>query len=313
MVHRHKICLTPKDLASGDSHLSNLLAYAKSLVDVDGPQAARNAGLLYLALIMAFQENGSIEMEWVPKLLLEFGNEDYEIYLADTTSSVMVDKVYLAVDKSSPESINGKAAPKGRNAHWLLRELAARPVIPTGTPVVEEMSAAPESSADVDMQSVNRRNDHLESSSVSRLDPSEQIEIVLNEVYTLELKASGLSIATNQAYWNLGRAYFRFCQLHGNGKPWYDRTEQHRLFQLLCSSPRFSASAKERKARLALQKRLLRARKFVHLVETLGANVLRAVPTVCVTNLDRMPLEQLRLLASSMGEKNLLNAARANL
>lgn len=61
---------------------------------------------------------------------------------------------------------------------------------------------------------------------------------------------------------------------------------------------------------MALQKRLLRARKFVHLVDALGMGVLNAVPAVSVTHLERIPLEQIRLLPSSMAGKDLLDAAR---
>jgi len=61
---------------------------------------------------------------------------------------------------------------------------------------------------------------------------------------------------------------------------------------------------------MTLQKRLLRARKFVHLVDALGNGVLNAVPAVNVTHLERIPLEQIRLLASSMAGKDLLDAAR---
>lgn len=61
---------------------------------------------------------------------------------------------------------------------------------------------------------------------------------------------------------------------------------------------------------MALQKRLLRARKFVHLVDALGKGALNAVPVINVTHMDRVPLEQIRLLPSSMAGKDLLDAAR---
>ena len=57
---------------------------------------------------------------------------------------------------------------------------------------------------------------------------------------------------------------------------------------------------KDRRARGALQKRLLRARKFVHLVEVFGKTVLDSTPAVSVTNLDRIPLDQIRLLRSKV-------------
>jgi len=61
---------------------------------------------------------------------------------------------------------------------------------------------------------------------------------------------------------------------------------------------------------MALQKRLLRARKFVHLVDALGKGALNAVPAVSVTHLERIPLQQIRLLPSSMAGKDMLDAAR---
>lgn len=62
--------------------------------------------------------------------------------------------------------------------------------------------------------------------------------------------------------------------------------------------------------RMALQERLLRAHKFVHLVDALGVGVLNAVPVVSVTHLERIPLEHIRLLPSSMAGKDILDAAR---
>ena len=68
------------DLAEGDIHLANLSAYAKHLVSVEDPdRAAHNAGLLYLTVIVAFQQAGITNVQWSPNLILEIGSREYEV------------------------------------------------------------------------------------------------------------------------------------------------------------------------------------------------------------------------------------------
>ena len=77
-----KTIISPKldDLAEGDIHLANLSAYAKHLVSVEDPdRAAHNAGLLYLTVIVAFQQAGITNVQWSPNLILEIGSREYEV------------------------------------------------------------------------------------------------------------------------------------------------------------------------------------------------------------------------------------------
>lgn len=77
-----KTLISPKlkDLDEGDVHLANLSAYAKHLVSMDDPdKAARNAELLYLTVIDAFQQAGITNVQWSPNLILEIGSREYEV------------------------------------------------------------------------------------------------------------------------------------------------------------------------------------------------------------------------------------------
>ena len=147
---------------------------------------------------------------------------------------------------------------------------------------------------------------------------------LLDRVDSLERKGVELSRATNWTYWSLGCAYRAFCevrdssaaqgisdlQLHQGDKAWHDRTEQTRLFTKLCDTEGVRPKVENKRARAALQKRLLRARKYVHLVDILGQAVLDAAPVISISNLDQVSLEQIRLLPCSLADKDLVEAAR---
>jgi hypothetical protein len=82
MMDGEKIVIRPrlKDLAEGDVHLANLSAYSKHLVSAGDPdRAAHNAGLLYLTIIVAFQQAGITNVQWSPNLILEIGSREYEV------------------------------------------------------------------------------------------------------------------------------------------------------------------------------------------------------------------------------------------
>jgi hypothetical protein len=145
---------------------------------------------------------------------------------------------------------------------------------------------------------------------------------LLDKVDLLERKGVELSRATNWTYWSLGCAYRAFCevrdlfdrlpdtQLHKGDKAWHDRTEQSRLFTKLCENEGVRDKVESKRGRSALQKRLLRARKYVHLVDVLGQAALDAAPVISISNLDQVSLEQIRLLPCSLADKDLVDAAR---
>jgi hypothetical protein len=68
------------DLLTSDPHLPEMMRYVQHLVE--GPEAevvARNAALAYLALITAFAEKGLLQIDWAPRLLIEVGNQEFEV------------------------------------------------------------------------------------------------------------------------------------------------------------------------------------------------------------------------------------------
>lgn len=75
------------------------------------------------------------------------------------------------------------------------------------------------------------------------------------------------------------------------------RSEQQRLLVLLFTNTAFSTAQFHAPARLALNKRLQRARKFSLLVDVFGTPILHAVPQVAVTKMDGIRLEDLHSLA----------------
>jgi hypothetical protein len=84
------------------------------------------------------------------------------------------------------------------------------------------------------------------------------------------------------------------------GKDWNGRSQQQRLFALLCKqidSVVNYGSGSSNTRRSALQKRLQRARKFLLLVDIFGMAVLNSVPEVSVSRVDVLRMEELRSLA----------------
>jgi hypothetical protein len=68
------------DLLTSDPHLPEMMRYVQHLVE--GPETevvARNAALAYLALITAFAEKGLLQIDWAPRLLIEVGNQEFEV------------------------------------------------------------------------------------------------------------------------------------------------------------------------------------------------------------------------------------------
>jgi hypothetical protein len=82
----------------------------------------------------------------------------------------------------------------------------------------------------------------------------------------------------------------------------HPRAKQQAVFELLWADPCFEKVAENATARSAVKKRLQRARKFAIMVDIFGVTVLNAVPEVCVTQLDRVRLEELSLWSTGSME-----------
>jgi len=79
-THRHIIRLIPDDLNLGDQSLEDFIKFAQHVVtQADPSTAARYGGILYLALISAFESAGMTKLDWAPALTLEVQSEDYEV------------------------------------------------------------------------------------------------------------------------------------------------------------------------------------------------------------------------------------------
>ena len=81
VTRRHVIRLIPEALNLGDQNLEGFVKVARHLVSQADPSlAARYGGILYLALICAFETAGMTKLDWAPALTLEVQSEDYEKY-----------------------------------------------------------------------------------------------------------------------------------------------------------------------------------------------------------------------------------------
>ncbi|KAJ9093495.1 hypothetical protein QFC20_007119 [Naganishia adeliensis] len=127
---------------------------------------------------------------------------------------------------------------------------------------------------------------------------------------------ASLSIRTNWAYWQLGKAYEAFCEVNTvntKDRDWNHRPEQQRLFALLCNqieSVFNHGSGSSNARRSARQKRLQRARKLLLLVDAFGMSVLDSVPEVSVSRVDVLRMEGLRSLADGSCMKTEVQSIR---
>jgi hypothetical protein len=104
-------------------------------------------------------------------------------------------------------------------------------------------------------------------------------------------------------------------QINTKDKDWNHRSEQQRLFAMLCKqidsvSDHDQSSGSLNTGRSALQKRLQRARKFLLLVDTFSVSVLNSVPEVSVSRLDVLRMEELRSLADGSCMKTEVESIR---
>ena len=86
---RHIIKLSPADLDVENPALIDFIKFSRHVIDqTDAKKAARYAGMLYLALVSAFEAAGMVEYEWVPALNLEIQSMEYEVSCSDECADV---------------------------------------------------------------------------------------------------------------------------------------------------------------------------------------------------------------------------------
>jgi hypothetical protein len=78
--HRHILQPKALDLDHADSHLSEMRRYIRSLVGHnDKSVSARNASLVFLTMVSAFQDEGLMDFRHAPRLWIRLEQEDYEV------------------------------------------------------------------------------------------------------------------------------------------------------------------------------------------------------------------------------------------
>ena len=78
----NRTCLrpVPQDLHRNDPYLPELMRYINRLLEGDvAEHVARNASLLYLALVTGFVENDLLQEAWAPRIIINVGNQEYEV------------------------------------------------------------------------------------------------------------------------------------------------------------------------------------------------------------------------------------------
>jgi hypothetical protein len=79
-MERRRIRPAPGDLLTSDRHLPEMMRYVQHLVEGDEPNAvARNAALVYLAIITAFAERGLLQTDWAPRLVIDVEGREFEV------------------------------------------------------------------------------------------------------------------------------------------------------------------------------------------------------------------------------------------
>jgi hypothetical protein len=71
---------TAEELQAGDKYLPEMQRYIAHLIAAPAKQiAARNASVAYLALMQAFAAEGLLQLAWAPHVVLDLGEQEYEV------------------------------------------------------------------------------------------------------------------------------------------------------------------------------------------------------------------------------------------
>ena len=81
-MNKTRLTINPilSDLHEGDTVLPEMVHVVRHLIQGKPElEVAANAALAYLALMTAFQQEGLLELEWVPELDIDVGNTEYKV------------------------------------------------------------------------------------------------------------------------------------------------------------------------------------------------------------------------------------------
>ena len=230
-MNRTQLWPTVSDISSGDPYLPELVRYARHLTGgPDTDTSARNASVVYLAVITAFAAGGLMQVEWAPRLLIDINEREFEVrFLTESLTIRMliplpqiilhqagstdvspagVTDVKTLVPASPSNSISGSIRTPGSKVIALLDALEAHPF----TVVDRQASGQPGRGTTGSIAGI-RTSDHSGAIELDNDDAGHAIIRELHCLQSLDSKAGKLSIATNWAYWRLGQAYQAFVEV----------------------------------------------------------------------------------------------------
>ena len=77
---------TAEALSHADPTLFEMIRYIRHVLDRHDPaEIAHNASLIYLAMFTAFRDAKLLELEWVPSLSLDIGDQEFEIVISQVS------------------------------------------------------------------------------------------------------------------------------------------------------------------------------------------------------------------------------------
>lgn len=82
---------TPEALSTADSTLFEMIRYVRHVINRHDPsEAAHNAALVYLAVVTAFKDEKLLELDWVPSLSLDIGDNEFEIVISQVSLGLLI-------------------------------------------------------------------------------------------------------------------------------------------------------------------------------------------------------------------------------
>ena len=79
-IERTIVKASAEDLAAGHQYIQEMIRFVQAFVSCPEPElAASNAALAYRALITGFANQGLMEIEWAPRIIIERGGAEFEV------------------------------------------------------------------------------------------------------------------------------------------------------------------------------------------------------------------------------------------
>jgi len=115
----------------------------------------------------------------------------------------------------------------------------------------------------------------------------------------LDMAQHSLSLRTNLAYWLIGNAYETYRINCVAGAPFDSMKPERFILRKLFSEPWMPSLTSNSLCQNTFKKRLVRGRKFYLLTKLFPISILLVVPAVCITQLDFISLQNLKLLCGN--------------